>query len=125
MARLGDEGGGDERREAFAVGHDGVGRLGREVLQQAEALQDAAQFVEERVQTCREGRLLVGGNDLSHHPVVALNHLVEHSAVAVVGRGGHPAQADEGVSDAAQRRYHHDDRAVGALDDAAHVEDVL
>ena len=68
MARLGDEGGGDERREAFAVGHDGVGRLGREVLQQTEALQDAAQFVEERVQTCREGRLLVGGNDLSHHP---------------------------------------------------------
>ena len=116
-----DEFGRDERREAFAVGNDGVGRLRREVLDEAHAVENAAQFGEQRIEPGDERCLLPGRDDGLHHGVVAVGDRIEFVEVSRIAFRGELRGADELVRHAAEGRNHHHDRVGRGFYNGLHV----
>ena len=121
MAGTVDEGGADERREALAVGHDGVGRLGRQVLDEAHAVEDAFELAEMGRHVGRQGRAPPRRHHALHHVEVACFELLHGAPPRGVAGGSRTRGADEGIRHAAQGRHHHHGRTARTLDNGLYV----
>ena len=105
----------NERREALAIAHNRVERLGREVLDERHPLEDIAQLAQQRVDKSQQLGLLLWGNGIGHHRLVPLDDGPEVTLIPIAALHGHTSRLDESVGNPAQGRYHDNNRFVTTL----------
>ena len=122
MTRTVNEGGHDERRDALAVGHNGIGRFARQVLKEAHPLQNAAQFFEMCLHLSKKFSPLGGSDECIHHLFVALAQRFQLFDISEVAGLGFLRKADELVGHSSQGRNHHDDGCFGSFNNALYAQ---
>ena len=116
----------DERREAFAVCHYGIGRLGREFADEIHAVEDALQLCQQLLRLFQEPRPARGGNDLGDVVAMARADIFKARLRGFcVARCRRLGKVDQGVCHAAQGRHHHNGGPLAPFHNLLYVENAL
>ena len=108
---------------AFAVGDDGSLCFGAQVVDEINALIDAAQLFQQFSDVSLEFvAFLAGGYDGVYHLLMSSIYLLERLLVECITLHCHLACLDELVGDAAQGTDHHDDRLCLPFDNLLYTE---
>ena len=125
VTRLLQQVGDDERGEAFAIRHNDVRGLGREVVNEEDAVKDATEFGEKDFQAFEQRRAFCFGNHIVHHLAVTLLECFEFGHVGFIAIGSLFHQSDETVGHSAERRNHHNHRTFRPADNISDMKDAL
>ena len=117
-----DQLGHDERGKSFTIGHNGICRLRRHVLNETHAVENASQFGEERIEVGYEACLLFVDNHVGHHLMVAFGDGVEFGEVGHVACCCHAGGTEQLVGHTAQSRNDHNDGVLRFFNDAFEIE---
>ena len=116
----------DERREAFAVCHYGIGRLGREFADEIHAVEDALQLCQQLLRLFQEPWPARGGNDLGDVVAMARADIFKARLRGFgVARCRRLGKVDQGVCHATQGRHHRNGGPLAPFHNLLYVENAL
>ena len=116
VLRLCQHGGHDNRRQAFAVGHDGIGGFGGKVLNEANAVKNAPQFIEQGIHLCQRVSLAFGAHHGLDQFVMPFGQFAVNGFIRFVALGCRTGKGFQAIGHAAQGRHHHHSRLVNGFD---------
>jgi len=97
----------DHRRKTLPVTHDRIARLGGEILDQIDSLEDIGKFVQQRVHRCKYLRTARRIDHFVYRPAVTHDDLFELAFVLHIACGRHSGSQQQLIRNTSQRR--HDD----------------
>ena len=94
-------------RESFAIAHHDVAGAVGEVLNERNAAEYVAQFLEQRLHYATHLQLLLGGHHSHYHILVAAHYLFELLQIFGIALRSQLRSIDEFIGDSTQCRYYH------------------